>query len=493
LAQVSRIAHSCLVMDPTPEVRKRRWLVSLGDEQLRTYARNHGVASEGLSQDELVALLLHEPEPSAPPAEGHDEMAGPSSSAGAGQGGAGHMRLGPSAPAESSGYGHLEPPPTGAASSSQGFGNMNEAASSSGTQRCSVSDFESSITDFETEPDGVDMRAPVIQLQRARGIFLGFGRPEQWRIVLVNPDAPGRGIVLREMSDRSLALGTFRQLAQNLEGILDGDSRGKQFFGGKVPSNWPDLYASMGSSTKLRAALVEEAQTEFQAATQASSTQEVPLLHQALRNRTPEESGASVQGPGAALEEPETREQDPDEERDSCPICLDDINPEQGVMRCTNNHYFHDHCLVSWIRSRPAGRATCPTCRGELQVHGSRLRQFLDSPEGQRLPADQRSFLGAMADRMREVAPDGWGHLITADNLRTAGQMVIAAGYGLHSGYNVERYTEADARLLEQMPRHAQLTAGVAWAGGMAARLVVEAHRARESDDNRRRNNRRRS
>jgi len=462
-------------MDPTSEGRKRRWLQSLGDEQLRTYARNNGVSPDGLSQDRLMALLLHEPEPSAPPAEDQHHAPAPSAPAEHAQPSEGSLASGASAPAESSGYGRLDPPPSGAASSSEACSSFDVPLR---YRTFSVSDHEFSVTDFETEPDGTDTQAPVLQLQRARGGFWGLGRPQQWRIVLVNPDAEGRGIVLREFTDRSLALGTFRRLAQNLQGILQGDSRGKQHFGGKVPSAWSELYAAVGSSTKLRAALTQEAQSEYQAQAHGSSTAQ-------LAPPQTEEAPSSSTAP----QEPETREQGPDEERDCCPICIEDINPDQGVMRCTNNHYFHDHCLASWIRSRP--RATCPTCRGELQVHGSRLQQFLDSEAGQRLPEDQRSFLTAMADRMREVAPDGWGHLITAGNLRTAGQVVGAAGYGLYSGYTARPYTAFDAFLLEQMPAHAQLASAVGWAGGLAARFVVEARRARDSNSDRGRNQRR--
>ena len=68
-----------------------------------------------------------------------------------------------------------------------------------------------------------------------------------------------------------------------------------------------------------------------------------------------------------------------EEEEYKCPICLDRIDPEEGVMRCSRNHYFHRGCLQEWIRhARSQGGATCPLCRGPLQVHADRLRAFLD-------------------------------------------------------------------------------------------------------------------
>ena len=43
------------------------------------------------------------------------------------------------------------------------------------------------------------------------------------------------------------------------------------------------------------------------------------------------------------------------------------ISEEEGVMRCRSNHYFHEGCMRRWLRTQRG--ATCPLCRGPVQVH----------------------------------------------------------------------------------------------------------------------------
>lgn len=62
-----------------------------------------------------------------------------------------------------------------------------------------------------------------------------------------------------------------------------------------------------------------------------------------------------------------------------CAICTEALELSEAAMRCVGgggrSHYFHAGCLTSWIgvcQSSGAG-ATCPSCRGPLQVSQSLL------------------------------------------------------------------------------------------------------------------------
>ena len=84
---------------------------------------------------------------------------------------------------------------------------------------------------------------------------------------------------------------------------------------------------------------------------------------------------------------------------DECPICQEEISAEDATMRCDGragqHHYFHNHCLQAWIRQCQANGtgATCPICRGSVQMSGQRLDAFLRSDEARTLSAGERSYL----------------------------------------------------------------------------------------------------
>lgn len=46
----------------------------------------------------------------------------------------------------------------------------------------------------------------------------------------------------------------------------------------------------------------------------------------------------------------------------SCPICLDEFEAKQQLLRLPCNHRFHSDCLMPWIKSH----ALCPICRFDL-------------------------------------------------------------------------------------------------------------------------------
>ena len=75
--------------------------------------------------------------------------------------------------------------------------------------------------------------------------------------------------------------------------------------------------------------------------------------------------GAPPINPSAPPLDPE-RQTHPQQDKDDnfkCPICLDLIDPDEGVMRCSRGHYFHSGCLQEWIQhARSHGGATCPLC-----------------------------------------------------------------------------------------------------------------------------------
>lgn len=119
----------------------------------------------------------------------------------------------------------------------------------------------------------------------------------------------------------------------------------------------------------------------------------------------------------------------PVEELDCCPICTEDMNPNDAAMRCNGaagrRHYFHVQCLTQWIQQcRRDGHApTCPTCRGALQVQQKRLHDFL-SGKGQKLDESDREVIDAMQDSAEPSGPDGWNDVRT-DTLLT-GALVVA-------------------------------------------------------------------
>jgi len=63
----------------------------------------------------------------------------------------------------------------------------------------------------------------------------------------------------------------------------------------------------------------------------------------------------------ARVQEPELP-QEPEEEPEECPVCLDPMTGATATLVC--GHLFHKHCITDWARSQ----ATCPTCRETLEI-----------------------------------------------------------------------------------------------------------------------------
>ncbi|KAJ6239600.1 e3 ubiquitin-protein ligase ring1-like [Anaeramoeba flamelloides] len=50
------------------------------------------------------------------------------------------------------------------------------------------------------------------------------------------------------------------------------------------------------------------------------------------------------------------------DKKETCPICFDDYQLEDKVIKLTCNHQFHENCCTTWLKEH----STCPTCRTRL-------------------------------------------------------------------------------------------------------------------------------
>lgn len=111
---------------------------------------------------------------------------------------------------------------------------------------------------------------------------------------------------------------------------------------------------------------------------------------------------AESSAPASAASSRGAHSREPPMELGECPICCEALLLAAAAMRCAGRggmrHYFHAHCLASWVREcqRTSVEPTCPQCRGPVQVRAKRLHAFLQEKlctraEGQRLGrADRR-------------------------------------------------------------------------------------------------------
>ncbi|KAJ7904722.1 hypothetical protein B0H14DRAFT_2327671, partial [Mycena olivaceomarginata] len=55
-----------------------------------------------------------------------------------------------------------------------------------------------------------------------------------------------------------------------------------------------------------------------------------------------------------------------------CPICLDDYQPADPVMKLGDcRHWLHKECLEQWLK----GASTCPVCRKDVKGKGKRVHR----------------------------------------------------------------------------------------------------------------------
>ena len=147
-----------------------------------------------------------------------------------------------------------------------------------------------------------------------------------------------------------------------------------------------------------------------------------------------------------------------------CPVCLELIATSSAAMRCTGEaggrcHYFHAGCLSQWVRTQRdrAAVASCPICRGGVQVHAQRLEDFLAQADevgyrggGESKAAGERGLTGSSEERkdledllahiraLPGTIVDGWNDLsqlhITSEQLVEGASIAAGAGIGFYAG-----------------------------------------------------------
>eukprot|EP00180_Rhodochaete_pulchella_P004465 Plantae.Rhodophyta-Rhodochaete_pulchella.ctg84827.p3 GENE.Plantae.Rhodophyta-Rhodochaete_pulchella.ctg84827~~Plantae.Rhodophyta-Rhodochaete_pulchella.ctg84827.p3 ORF type:complete len:106 (+),score=10.14 Plantae.Rhodophyta-Rhodochaete_pulchella.ctg84827:28-318(+) len=53
--------------------------------------------------------------------------------------------------------------------------------------------------------------------------------------------------------------------------------------------------------------------------------------------------------------------------KETCPVCLEDLGKEGGVVALECGHAFHKKCLHAWLVH---GSSTCPTCQKAVEDDG---------------------------------------------------------------------------------------------------------------------------
>lgn len=113
-----------------------------------------------------------------------------------------------------------------------------------------------------------------------------------------------------------------------------------------------------------------------------------------------------------------------------CAICCEQLLLADAAMRCAGQggrrHHFHAHCLSSWVRQcRNSGsEATCPECRGPVQVRARRLQDFLLEKQSTLSPEDQEVMENLAAGKSSD--DNGWSE-VRKDLLKVG----VIAGVGV--------------------------------------------------------------
>jgi len=136
-----------------------------------------------------------------------------------------------------------------------------------------------------------------------------------------------------------------------------------------------------------------------------------------------------------------------DEEVGECAICCEDLNLADAAMRCLGDggrkHYFHASCLAAWIRQcqRDGAEATCPNCRGPVQVRAHRLEEFLQDKRGQLSAEDSealRTFQGSL-----QGSSDGLGWSDVKPHLWKVGVAAGVIGLGVALAFGVSAFNKS--------------------------------------------------
>lgn len=175
------------------------------------------------------------------------------------------------------------------------------------------------------------------------------------------------------------------------------------------------------------------------------------------------------------------------EEAYECPICMEEIAEADAAMRCAGTggvrHYVHAHCMTKWVETCQ-GRwvdATCPVCRGRVEIHQQRLDDFLNGMAASQLPAEDRNMLAGIAQGLVEK---GWSMPTKEQVVRNAG-IVTGAGWGFYSGYRWRSPSLGEEILWESSSNATRVVTLGAWVAGAAVRALQEwrkGSRAEEDD-----------
>lgn len=314
--------------------------------------------------------------------------------------------------------------------------------------------------------------------------FLHVVSARMYLLVLRNPRDPSRGLTLMTNTNS-------QALVQTAQGMMAALAEADHQMLGSL---WDqEMYDELSGSPALLSAMAE-------AVTQSGAVGVQALLGSSGSSSS--SSSGSCPAPaapsappapsaGAAAEAPPAQE-----EEGECPICYEPIHMGDAAMRCCGSggahHYFHAHCLQSWIRTCQGGRsgASCPVCRGRLQFHGVRLQQFLQSPGAAALSEDERSFLEQVADGLR--GRSDWVDMSTLEKAAYAGGIVAAAGWGFMLGYSHTQHRASSLLLVQSVPQEHQMAQNLGWVAGLIVRVLRQAMQDKDREESRDRSTRRR-
>lgn len=170
---------------------------------------------------------------------------------------------------------------------------------------------------------------------------------------------------------------------------------------------------------------------------------------------------------------------------------MDDIDPGDSAMRCSGTggraHLFHAECLTEWLRSCQSRQQTpsCPVCRGPVQIHARRLRDFLSSDASRKLDDESRGMLDDLlhttTERLQTMS-DGFSEALTPENLANTAGIVGSAAYGFYNGW-AGRSNYWETQLFYDNATRGMIIANtMGWVVGLGARLWSDAQRSEDDE-----------
>ena len=117
-----------------------------------------------------------------------------------------------------------------------------------------------------------------------------------------------------------------------------------------------------------------------------------------------------------------------------------------GATGLKRHHYYHAHCLGSWVvQCQSSGNpASCPQCRGPVQVSRRRLEEFLQE-EGDGIGCDERAALVSFSNELAsdtDPSSDGWVN-VKSDLLRATTALGVGAAVAVAVAAGFQAYKNA--------------------------------------------------